>query len=134
MGMASKAKIKTLDGWFSKFIRLRDTNKQGYGNCYSCGKLVFWKEAHAGHYLGRENFGVRWYESNVHLQCVHCNTFQEGNKGPYLLKLISEYGKDIDARLRLQARLKSRWCDFELVQITKYYRLEVKRILKERGL
>lgn len=132
--MASTSKVKTLDRWFSKYIRLRDTNGQGYGNCCSCGKLVFWKEAHAGHYINRSHWGTRWSEENVHLQCVRCNCFDESNASGYINFLMTKYGKNINDKLLFRKNVKKKYCDFELTELSKYYRGLVKKILKERGL
>ena len=54
----TKAKLVKL---FSEFIRLRDSNEHGLGQCISCGKFItvwrdnvkFVKTAHAGHYYSR---------------------------------------------------------------------------------
>jgi len=126
--------IDTLDRWFSKYIRLRDSDEQGVGHCCTCGKVVWWKDAHAGHYLGRESFGVRWNEKNVNLQCCYCNTYREGEKGRYLMLLQKKYGDDIDDQLRITKKLTSKLLPYERHELKEYYRLKVKVILKERGL
>ena len=70
--------------------------------CYTCGKPMKWKDAHAGHFLhGRLDFDSR----NVHPQCPKCNTFLHGNLGVYAEKLIEE-GIDLK-QLRRDAEQKT---------------------------
>ena len=39
--------------WFSIYIRLRDSDENGYGKCFTCGKIIFWKKGDCGHGIGR---------------------------------------------------------------------------------
>ena len=81
---------------FSEYIRLRDGNADGYGNCCSCGKLVYWKDADAGHYFGRGisgSSGIYFCRDNVHLQCKRCNAFLQGNKEGYTKFMQRRYGE-----------------------------------------
>lgn len=74
---------------WSKWIRLKDANWKGMVRCYTCGSLIHWKEANAGHYKhGKHDFN----ELNVKPQCVSCNKFHHGRLDIYGEKLIKEYG------------------------------------------
>ncbi len=65
--------IKKLDKVFSQFIRLRDTDENGNGNCCTCSKNIHYKEGEAGHFRGRGRYSTRWEECNVNMQCHYCN-------------------------------------------------------------
>lgn len=64
----------TLDRWFSLYIRLRDSDANGYSRCISCGKPVYWKEADCGHFINRRHMNTRYDERNCNLQCRNCLT------------------------------------------------------------
>ena len=75
----TKKLIKTLDKYFSQFIRLRDTDSQGYGNCITCHKELKWSdgnETHNGHFATRNNMSTRWDERNCNIQC-NCLNFPQ---------------------------------------------------------
>lgn len=78
-------KIAKLDALFSIFIRRRDCAP--YGQCISCGKVITFETADAGHFYNRGIMALRYEEDNVHAQCRHCNRFREG--------LIMEYNKGL---------------------------------------
>lgn len=83
---------RKLDNLFSKYIRKRDT-KSGVGRCCSCGRLIMFSQGDAGHFINRRWRSLRWREDNVHLQCRHCNRFDEGDSAGYALFMIKKYGQ-----------------------------------------
>ncbi|HUV00529.1 MAG TPA: recombination protein NinG [Bacteroidales bacterium] len=123
--------LTKLDKAFSEFIRLRDSNVNGHGKCISCGKVLHWKNAHCGHYISRRKYAVRYNEKNCNLQCVSCNTFQEGNPAGYTLGLVRKYGKDIINDLLMASKLPTKWTQWELDELTKFYKSEVKKLINE---
>ena len=50
-GLSKPALIKELDKWFSYYVRLKNSDKNGYCRCISCGKIFFWKDIQNGHYM-----------------------------------------------------------------------------------
>lgn len=76
-----------LDKIFSLYIRLRDSDEFGYGNCVTCNKRVHYKEAHCGHFMSRRHLSTRWDEDNCALQCVACNLFNQGRQYEFSLFL-----------------------------------------------
>ena len=82
------------DKEFSKYIRLRDTAKDGdnyVGKCITCsktglvayiheGELKFTRGWSAGHFVTRGNLITRFNELNVNLQCTYrCNNLRSGD-------------------------------------------------------
>jgi len=83
----------TLWRWFSLFIRLRDSTHNGYGNCITCNKTIYYKDGHAGHYLSRRFKNIKYDERNVSLQCVRCNSFENGRQDVYKDNIDAKFGK-----------------------------------------
>jgi len=118
--MSYSTLINKLDRVFSQYIRQRDSDN-GYGQCISCGKILHWKKTHAGHYINRKHLSVRFNECNVNLQCISCNTFDEGNPAGYAIGLIKKYGDNILNELMAAKSRKVKWSQTELKKFIKYY-------------
>lgn len=120
----------TLDRWFSLYIRLRDSDANGFGRCISCGKLVHWKEADCGHFINRQHMNTRYDERNCNLQCRSCNRFDEGNNVGYMQGLLKKYGQCVVQELTLKKHLYRKYSDFEYRELIKYYKQKVKELEK----
>jgi hypothetical protein len=86
-GLKSKA-WKT----FSEWIRRKDADAGGTVTCYTCGKLMYWKEAHAGHALPGRHNAVLFDPEIVRVQCPVDNIWKGGNYPVFTAKLIRENG------------------------------------------
>ena len=77
------------------YVRLLETDENGYGYCCSCGRLLTWGESQGGHFhaKGRNYSAASFEEENVHLQCANCNCAQGGNHSGYLIYMNKEYGQ-----------------------------------------
>ena len=133
---ASKATlVKKLDKVFSQYIRLRDSDTNGYCRCISCGKIHYWKEIQNGHYMSRRYLSTRFDEMNCNAQCVACNIFNQGNIQMYrqnLIKKISE--KNVDYLEYKAKGITVHYSAFELEQLIKYYTVLVKKLSEEKGI
>lgn len=83
---------KDLDKIYSKYVRLRDSCPDGWGNCITCGTKVRWEEADCGHFIPRGVLAVRYFELNTWLQCVECNRLKDGRVKNFASALNSKYG------------------------------------------
>jgi len=80
---------------FSKFIRARDANWQGYCKCISCSTVKKWKEMEAGHFIPKgSDSALKYNEFNVNTQCNSCNTYKSGNLIEYRHGLVEKIGKE----------------------------------------
>lgn len=80
---------------FSKYIRKSAADWKGYVTCFTCPTYDDWRTFDAGHYLPQA-LGIsvfKYYEKNVHPQCINCNRIKSGNYGEYKKRLIIEYGE-----------------------------------------
>lgn len=80
----------------SKAMRKLAARRDGYVQCYTCGKVMRWQDAHIGHYFhGKLDFDPR----NLRIQGACCNTYKHGNLAVYGAKLAEE-GIDLKQLLR----------------------------------
>ena len=126
--------ITKLDKVFSQYIRLRDTMPNGYCKCISCGKIKSFSDIDAGHYFSRTHMGTRFDEDNVNGECTYCNRFYSSHLVGYQENLIRKIGIGRYDRLKLLASTPKHWCDFELEEMIKHYKEEVKRLSAIKGI
>lgn len=82
---------------FSKYIRKREADWKGYITCFTCPTTDDWRTFDAGHYIPQAT-GIsvlKFYEKNVHPQCINCNRLKGGNYTEYKNRLILKYGLGI---------------------------------------
>jgi hypothetical protein len=109
--------VKKLDKIFSIYIRIRKTDDSGYGNCYTCGSNVFWKECDAGHFMSRACIKTRWDILNVQMQCKRCNGFRSGEQFLFSKALDSEYGSGTAERLQEESRITAKFSILHLREL-----------------
>ena len=103
----------------SKFIRSKAANFQDLVECYTCLKMIPWKESQLGHYIHNH---LDYEEGNLKIQCVRCNHFLSGNLGLYGERLIKEHGYEFVLYLRALARKKGNdYSRDELNEVIKKY-------------
>jgi len=134
--MKKQPSIKTLkrklDDIFSVYIRLRDSNDNGYCRCISCGSIHHWKEVDCGHFVNRSHMGARYSERNCNAQCRKCNRFDEGNNIGYTRGLISKYGIKVLADLEVKKETISKMVAFDYKISIDHYKKEVDRLKKQK--
>ena len=126
--------VAKLDKVFSRYIRLRDCMPNGYFRCISCGQIKPYEQADCGHYINRRQMITRFDEMNCNAQCRHCNRFMEGNLQGYRDGLIAKYGERDVLLLEAKKKETRKYSDFELVELTKYYKALGDKLSKEKGL
>ncbi len=137
---------KTVDKWFSKFIRLRDILRNHddfvFGICCTCKQPIMiygidsgWNpNAHCGHFIGRYFRSTRFDEQNCHLQCHSCNTFAEGKQFEHGLFIDKNHGPGTAEKLLIKSKqlCKRNRYDFEV--LVEHYKTEAKKLAKEKGI
>lgn len=122
---------KKLDAIFSIYIRLRKADKNGMVKCYTCGKLMHYTEAQAGHFQSRRHYALRHNETNVQNQCVSCNIFNQGNQYQFGENLKKEYGEKAVEILMLKKNNHTKYDCGTLMILIQSYTQKVKA-LKEK--
>jgi len=128
-----KELVKVLDPIFSEYIRLKYSSDNGFVQCITCGKILFWKDVDNGHYIGRKHYATRFDERNCRPQCSWCNSRMEGQHFLFRQKLVDIYGEDEIKKMELFASSKSENCDSLRCKIIEY-REKVKQLKLEKGL
>jgi len=131
--MSLKSKKILLDNVFSQFIRLRDTDENGYAKCISCGYTKYYDDLDNGHFINRKHMSLRYNETNCNAQCHNCNRFDESNFLGYLRGIKKKYGENIAEQLEVCKYQTMHFTEFELTELIKYYRAENKRLLKDKN-
>jgi hypothetical protein len=121
--------------WFSQYIRLKHSDINGMVKCVTCGDVLYWKDAQAGHFVDSRNNTVLLDDRLVFPQCCGCNIFLHGNKFHYT-KFMLKMGYTMDEldafqclRFVVKKISQSEWQDK-----CEYYKSEVERLLKAKGI
>lgn len=118
-GMPYLELLKLAQLVFNRWIRNRDQGKP----CVTCPSI---EPSEAGHFYSAGSFsGVRFDETNVHIQCGVCNRGKDGNHKNYIKAMVRMYGAAYMAELEELARstkMKS-WSREELEHIIAKYKL-----------
>lgn len=119
---------------FSEFIRLRDSDGNGYCRCFTCGLVRYWRDLDCGHGIGRQHLSVKYNEKNNHAQCKKCNGFEGGMREKYKENVDKKYGKGTWDLLEVAGRKPSNISAFDIKILTGYYQKEVEKMKKQKEL
>lgn len=124
---------------FSKYIRARDANYQGYVRCISCSTVKKWNDGiQAGHFIPRgSDYALKFNEVNVNGQCVSCNEYKSGNLIEYRAGLIVKYGEQVVKDLEIAHALKTTQKKLDQITINllyDYYNKKFKELQKQKCL
>lgn len=122
---------------FNLFIRLRDTDDNGYGYCISSGKplKVPSKNAHAGHFFPAGSFKrLRFDEDNVHLQSLQDNYFKHSAGASYVINLQKKIGQERLTRLNQLSVNKTPYKRdrFDYIDIIETYDKKARELAKSK--
>lgn len=126
--------MKKADSAFSKYVRIRWSDKDGICTCVTCGRMRHWKEVDAGHYRRREHQTTRYDERNVHPQCRYCNFYRGGAEVEHREYIDKTYGEGTAYEIEQKSRMRSRRTAFDMHMIRKEYEQKLKDLCLERGI
>jgi hypothetical protein len=115
---------------FSKYIRLKYSDKDGFVICYTCGTKKFWKKMQAGHGLSGRGNSILFDEEIVRPQCPQCNIFMHGNPDVFHMKLIKEFGEYFFERKLREKNTVKKFTQSELRELYEHYSKEVEKLLE----
>lgn len=122
-----------LDKIFSLYIRLRDTDENGYFKCPTCGKIKTFKQADCSHYWSRKHTSTRWNEENCCAECSYDNRMNSSHLdglGKYLKKKLGEQKFQM---LEWQHNQPCKLGEFELAEMIKMYQKKVIELKKTKN-
>jgi hypothetical protein len=132
-----KEKVKTLTTasldnklWkvFSEYIRLRDSDPNGYCRCFTCGNIRHWRKMDCGHGIGRQHKATKYNEQNNHAQCKPCNGFEGGRQDAYKEEMNRRYGAHTWELMLFASKQPKKWTVFELEALIQHYNREVDKL------
>jgi hypothetical protein len=115
--------IHKLDWIFSRFIRQRDADTDGYVKCFTCATYLHWLQITCGHYRKRRFLGTRWTEMNCEPQCMQCNGKDDEKLFGKLLD--KKYGAGTAEVLQIASQKLSKFTALELKEKILYYESKV---------
>lgn len=123
--------MREADKWFSRFIRLRDTNENSNGPrsglCVTCGDHRLMIDLDCGHWIRREHWGTRYHEKNCHAQCSYrCNNLGGGKEREHAQAIDRIHGVGTsDELLRISKTNKRKPGSFDFQAIAEKYEKKV---------
>jgi hypothetical protein len=118
---------KNLDAIFSKYIRLKDADQNGYNYCYTCNKFDHYKSLQNGHFISRKHLATRFDVENCKPQCPKCNVFCYGEQYLFSKKL----GAELSEKLLIKSKSTLKIMAFEYEEKISYYKNLVDKILNK---
>lgn len=121
--------IEDLDRVFSRYIRLKYANNDGFVSCFTCDDYppMHFTKMQCGHYISRIHLATRWEENNCRPQNEHCNCNLHGNLEVYKERLEKEQ-TGITDWLKEQSRQVTKPTRFELKELLLTYRQKLKLV------
>lgn len=138
MTKLSSYKRFTLWPVFSKYIKVRDADQDGWVTCCTCPKRFRWDDSslNAGHFVPGHNNTTYFDETIVHGQCADCNCAGSGEQYAYGRFMKERYGHSeaqLDDIRALRYKTKKVTLE-ELKELKVYFYAEFLRIKSEKGL
>lgn len=96
---------KKADALFSKHIRTKYMDKNGFIRCYTCPFTGPINKMQCGHLVSRFYLATRYDERNCRPQCITCNVWRNGRTPEFAAKLQDELGQGIVEELYAKARV-----------------------------
>jgi len=111
---------KELDRVFSIYIRQKYADSLGNVACYTCGKVMHWKQIQNGHFVSRQYLATRWDENNCRPQCIGDNIFGNGKPLDFEERLKKELGdqfvETMKASRHQSLKLDRHWYEAEIAK------------------
>ena len=124
--------VAKFDQVFSKYVRLRAADSDGYGSCFTCGSRRHWKEVDAGHFITRAKFSTRWHELNVQFQCKQCN-MNGGRQYEFGRNLDAQFGEGTAHDILIESMTTRRYSSVELQELIDHYARKVGEFKERMG-
>ena len=119
--------IKDADAVFSKYIRTKAADENGFISCFICDYSFPIAESDAMHYVKRGNMFLRYDERNVKAGCKTCNQYKGGNYIEFTRKLEAQ-SPGITEYLLTEGNLIYKYTPNELKQVIAEYTLKLKQL------
>ena len=119
---------KKLDRIFSVFVRLSGTREGGSCACFTCAKVLHWREIQCGHFQSRRYYSTRFHELNCKPQCYGCNIGLSGNQYTFGVNLDKLHGKGTADSMVAQSKMQTKFTSEEMKYMIENYEQEVAKL------
>ena len=117
---------------YSRYIRLKYADKNGYVMCITCGTIKHWKKLQAGHLLDGRCNSILFEEAITFPQCYGCNCMKSGNKEVFIPWFIDTYGRDFYEKMRRQKNKTVKFSYSDLEEKYEHYKKLAKELEDEK--
>ena len=112
----------------SEYVRRKDADEGGTVECYTCGKLAYWRELHAGHAIPGRHGAVLFDVDIIRPQCPVDNIWKGGRYEIFTTKLIKENGMDWWEKKLAGAREVVKLTRSDLEEIIETYKAKLEKL------
>lgn len=120
-----KLSKKKADRYFSEYIRKRDTDYRGLGQCITCGQWKPYDKLDCGHFISRRFGATRYDEKNANAQCSKCNRFQNGNQYEHGKAIDKKYGEGTADELLQKSKMRCKRTQKDYEWIAREYNKKI---------
>ncbi len=125
---------QTCDEWFSLYIRLRDSNANGFTKCVTCDKVDHWRSFDCGHFQSRRYLSTRYDDQNCASQCQNCNHWGAGEQYKFGIAIDRLYGKGTTKELEQKARGLHKMNKNEVMELAREFKQMAEELAEIKGL
>lgn len=122
---------KKLDRIFSVYVRLSGTDKSHRTPCFTCDKIMHWREIQCGHFQSRRYYSTRFHELNCKPQCYACNIGLSGNQYIFGINLDTIHGVGTALSMVQKSREVKKFTSQEMMDMIAHYEAQVEKLRKE---
>ena len=112
---------KKLDRIFSVYVRLSGTKQGGSCKCFTCDKVLHWREIQCGHFQSRRFYSTRFHVLNCKPQCYACNIGLSGNQYTFGVNLDKLHGEGTAESMVRASRGVKKFTSAEMVELITQY-------------
>jgi hypothetical protein len=109
---------------------LATTGDEDNGICCTCGKLIPFKQAQAGHFIAGRTNALLFDEDIVHLQCYACNVCNHGEQLEYYYYMKRHYTEDQILEMRKLRSTTVKYTPEDLIKIAENYKEKYDELIR----
>lgn len=122
--------LEAADNAFSKMVRLKAADDDGYLPCFICGVTVHWEEAVLMHCEPRVCMPTRFSEINCQAGCVTCNGKPNGDRSAFRIMLDATFGPCTAEKNEILSKTTEKMGAKYLRYLADKFNTEIKTLLK----
>lgn len=120
---------------FSEYIRLRDSDENGFCRCFTCSNIRYFRNMDCGHGVRRGHMATKYHEQNNHAQCKLCNGPAGGGKPKEYEEAVDKrYGPGTWVSLQFLSRKIAKFTTFEVAALILAYKEKIAELRAAKNL